>query len=76
MPTTLNQTPNVQECEAALVSHGFKISPRDPKVKPEFTGAFMVTDPEDDEDDGGQEQDAEHDAADAADAGDEEVRGL
>ena len=50
MPTTLNQTPNVQECEAALVSHGFKISPRDPKVKPEFTGAFMVTDPEDDED--------------------------
>jgi hypothetical protein len=36
--------------ESALVAAGYKISERDPKVKPEFPGAFMVTDPRDDED--------------------------
>lgn len=36
--------------EFALTNAGYKISPRDPQVKPEFIGAFMITDPEDDED--------------------------
>lgn len=36
--------------ESALVAAGYKISERNPQVKPEFPGAFMVTDPSDDED--------------------------
>jgi hypothetical protein len=36
--------------EFALTNAGYKIGPRDPNVNPTFAGAFMVTDPEDDED--------------------------
>lgn len=39
----------IEQHEAALVAHGYKISARDPAVKPEFPGAWMVTDPEDSE---------------------------
>lgn len=36
--------------EFALTNAGYKIGPRNPKVKPEFAGAFMITDPNEDED--------------------------
>ncbi|PPC84528.1 MAG: hypothetical protein CTY39_08605 [Hyphomicrobium sp.] len=36
--------------EFALTNAGYKVSPRDPNVNPGFPGAFMITDPEDDED--------------------------
>lgn len=35
--------------EFALKSAGYQIGRRDPKVKPEFCGAFMITDPADGE---------------------------
>jgi len=37
------------DCEAWLISHDFVISARDPSVKPGHEGAFMVTDPLDNE---------------------------
>lgn len=36
--------------EFALTNAGYKIGSRDPNVNPGFAGAFMVTDPMDDED--------------------------
>lgn len=45
MHITPINTEKVNACEAALVSHGYKIGPRDYAVNPGFEGRFMVTDP-------------------------------
>ena len=40
---------NCSKMALALEKAGYKIGARDPKVKPEFQGAFMITDPLDDD---------------------------
>ena len=43
-----SQAPNrISPQEIALTTAGYKIAARDPKVKPDFEGAFMVIDPDD-----------------------------
>lgn len=41
---------NPRKQEFILVNHGYVIGPRDASLKPQYKGAFMVTDPLDDED--------------------------
>lgn len=49
--TNVTQESQIGAFEARLLTAGYKVGPRDPKVKPGFPGAFMVSDAEDDGED-------------------------
>lgn len=41
----ISSTLCVEAAESALAAHGYKVNERDPTVRPDFPGAYMVIDP-------------------------------